>query len=229
MIVDRIRRWARGHTRRRRYSPVGVAFHWGVAGLILFQLWWGWRTGRLGVGAEKLAAYELHAHLGLLIFVLTLARMVWRLMIPGPVNDADKPGWQSTAAHATHFAFYTALLILPVSGWAMMSATAPDQALSVAAVVPWPQLPFHSLAPAQRWAIETWAERVHGWTVVALLVLIPMHVGATIKHELVDRDDVLMGMLPGLSTLRRLARRARRAASDSIAPSPPPRRPSGGG
>ena len=55
MIVERLRRWARGHTRKGRYSPVGVTFHWTVAALILFQLWWGWRTGRLPVGADKLA------------------------------------------------------------------------------------------------------------------------------------------------------------------------------
>jgi len=229
MIVARLRAWARGHTRRRRYSPVGIAFHWSVASLILFQLWWGWRTGRLPVGPEKLEAYALHAHLGLLILVVTIARMIWRLMVPGPVNDADKPGWQSNAAHATHLAFYAALLILPVSGWAMMSATAPDQQLRLAGVLPWPQLPLDTLAPAQRWTLETWAERIHGWTIAGLLVLIPMHIGATIKHELVDRDDVLMGMLPGLRTLRRLSSRARRAASDSIAPEPPPPRGSRGG
>lgn len=203
MIVARLRRWARGHTRRRRYSPVGMAFHWTVAALILFQLWWGWRTGRLPVGSEKLDAYEIHADVGLLIFVVTLMRMVWRLMIPGPVNDADKPGWQSTAAHATHYAFYIALMLLPISGWAMLSATAPYQELALAGAVPWPQLPFAGLSPEQRWTIETWAEWVHGWTIVGLLILIPLHVGATLKHELVNTDDVLTGMLPGLPTLHR--------------------------
>lgn len=224
MVVERLRRWARGHTRQRRYSPVGVAFHWTVASLILFQLWWGWRTGRLPVGPEKLDAYGVHAQVGLLIFVLTLARMVWRLMVPGPVNDADKPGWQSLAAHATHFTFYGALLILPLSGWAMLSATAPDQDLKLAGFISWPQIPVGSLTPVQRWAVENGAEIVHGWTIIALLVLIPAHVAATVKHELVDGDDVLMGMLPGLRTLRRLASRTRRATRRSIAPEPPPRR-----
>lgn len=203
MIVERLRSWARGHTRQRRYSPVGIGFHWSVAALIVFQLWWGWRTGRLPAGADKLAAYEIHVETGLLILVITLLRMAWRIMIPGPINDADKPGWQSTAAHATHFAFYGLLILLPVSGWAMLSATAPDQTLSIAGVVPWPQLPLDSLTPAQRWTIEERAETVHVWTVVALLALMAVHVGATVKHELVDRDDVLMGMLPGVRTLRR--------------------------
>ena len=26
----------------------------------------------------------------------TEERLVWRLIVPGPINDADKPGWRST-------------------------------------------------------------------------------------------------------------------------------------
>jgi cytochrome b561 len=202
-----------------------VIFHWTVAGLILFQIWWGWRTGRLPVGYEKLEAYEVHSQAGLLIFVLTLLRMTWRLMIPGPVNDADKPGWQSRAAHLTHVALYACLLGLPLSGWAMLSATAREQDLSVAGVAPWPQLPLGMLPEAYRWVIEAWAEQVHFGFIILLLVLIPLHVGATVKHEFVDRDDVLRGMLPGVRRLERAlsaaprhirqalgAQRARRAA-----------------
>lgn len=225
MIVERLRRWARGHTRERRYSPVGVAFHWTMAGLIVFQLWWGLRTGRLPVGYEKLEAYQVHSQAGLLILVLTLARMVWRLMIPGPVNDADKPGWQSRAAHLTHYLLYACLLGLPISGWAMMSATARDQDLSVAGVAPWPQLPFAGLAPELRWAIEAWAEQIHFGFIALILVLIPLHVAATLKHEFVNRDDVLKGMLPGVRTVERLAARVPRRIRRSLRP----RRASGAG
>lgn len=227
MIVARLRRWARGHTRKRRYSPVGVLFHWTVAGLILFQLWWGWRTGRLPAGPDKLGAYDTHAQVGLLILALTLLRMVWRSVIPGPINDADKPGWQSTAAHATHYLVYTALLSLPLSGWAMISATAPDQDLTLAGLATWPHLPFTGLAMETRWAIEQWAEIVHGWTALALLVLIPLHVGATLKHEIVDRDDVLRGMLPALPAARRLVRRVWKAVRRSMSKPPRPRPASG--
>jgi cytochrome b561 len=218
MIVDKLRRWARGHTRRRRYSPVGVAFHWTVAFLILFQLWWGWRTGRLPVGPDKLQAYATHIQVGLLIFVATLLRMLWRIAIPGPVNDADKPGWQSQAAHLTHFTLYIALIGLPLSGWAMLSATAAGQPLSVAGLAPWPHLPFAELSPPTRWVIEAWAEQIHFALILLLLALIPMHIGATLKHELVDRDDVLSGMLPGIRRLERLLARAPKRISKFVRP-----------
>lgn len=221
MIVARVRAWAHGHTRRKRYSPVGVAFHWTMAGLILFQLWWGWRTGRLPAGYDKVEAYEVHSQVGLLILVLTLLRMLWRLFIPGPVNDADKPGWQATAAHLTHYLFYACLLGLPLSGWAMLSATAPEQDLSIAGIAPWPRLPLAELAPAQRWAIEAWAEKAHFGFILLILLLIPLHVGATLKHEFVDRDDVLKGMLPGVRRLERVLARAPRRIGQALRPHPP--------
>ena len=36
---------------------------------------------------------------------------------------------------------------------------------------------------------------------VALLGLIPLHVGATLEHHLLHRHDVLEGMLPGVRGL----------------------------
>lgn len=196
-LIERLRRWARGHSREGRYSPVGVAFHWTMAALIVFQLWWGWRTARLPVGGDKLAAYELHFQVGLVILILALLRMVWRLAIPGPVNDADKPGWQSSAAHLTHYVFYFLFLVLPLTGWAMLSATGREMPVR-AFGTPWPHMPFGELSRPLQWRIEDWAGEVHSLMALGLVGLVLVHVGAALKHYFWDRDDVLPGMTPGL-------------------------------
>ena len=41
-LHDLIRRWAVSYTEHGKYSPVGVWFHWIMAGLVLFQLGSGW-------------------------------------------------------------------------------------------------------------------------------------------------------------------------------------------
>ena len=98
---------------------------------------------------------------------------------------------------------FVCLIGLPISGWVMLSATATEQPLSVAGVWPWPQLPFRDLSPPRRWIIEAWSEQIHFGFIATLLVLVPLHVAATVQHHVLHRHDVLIGMLPGLTRLER--------------------------
>ena len=194
--------WAAGHHDEGRYSPVAIVFHWTMAGLVFFQLGWGWWMGRLPVGGAKAAAYDVHFAIGLLMLMLVIGRLSWRLAAPNLINDADKPGWESLAAHITHYVFYICLFGLPLSGWAMISATARDTQLAAAGFIPWPLLPMQEVSNTQRWAIEAGAEWMHWAMVAALLLMIPIHAGAALKHHLIDRDDVFHAMLPVAPQLR---------------------------
>lgn len=195
-MLEQLRAWAREHTEQDRYSPVGVAFHWIMAALVLFQLGWGFYTSWAAPGGDKLFAYQVHSAVGLPILILALLRGAWRLVIPGPENDADTLGWQSIAAHVTHWLFYIAFFGLPLSGWVMWSALAAPGPLYMAGVLPWPQVPLDSLDIGTRFVILDLAEDVHAALIVLLLVLIPGHAGAALKHHFWDRHDVLRGMLP---------------------------------
>jgi len=195
-LFANILQWAAGHADEGRYSPVAIVFHWTMAALAIFQLGLGWWMGRLPVGGSKIAAYDLHFAIGVLMLVLILGRTGWRLLAPGPINDADKPGWESTAAHITHYVFYICLFGLPLSGWAMISATAREQELTLLGLVSWPLLPVGTLSSVELWAIEAASEWMHWALVASLLLLIPIHVAGALKHQVIDRDDVLHGMLP---------------------------------
>lgn len=197
-MLDRLRAWAARHAEDNRYSPVGIAFHWIMALMIVFQLGWGFYSDFVRPGGEKVHAYEVHAAIGLAILLLTLLRAIWRILIPGPVNDADHLGWQTTLARITHVLFYICFLGLPLSGWAMWSAVAPPGPLYLGGVLPWPQMPLDSLNPETQYQVLGVAERVHHWLVILLLVLIPAHAGAALKHHFWDRHDVLRGMLPDI-------------------------------
>jgi cytochrome b561 len=195
-VIRALRAWARRHTERSRYSPVGIVFHWVMAALVLFQLGWGWYTGFLAVGGDKLMAYRIHSDVGLLILLLAAGRFAWRLIIPGPINDADIPGMQSRIAYATHYVFYICFFGLPLSGWAMWSALGENSPLAIAGLVPWPALPFEELPTTLQWAIMDYAEDAHHLLVLILAALVPLHVAAALKHHFWDRHDVLRGMLP---------------------------------
>lgn len=94
-LVVKVLAWAAGHADEGRYSPVAIVFHWTMAGLVLIQLGLGWAMGQLPVGADKVAAHDLHYALGVLMLVLVIGRGGWRLLAPPVINDADKPGWKA--------------------------------------------------------------------------------------------------------------------------------------
>src|SRR3546814_21069658 len=101
-------------TRRYTLLPYTTLFRsWTMSALILFQLFWGWHMSLVPAGGEKLEAFRIHAEIGLLMFVLAILRAIWRLIVPGPINDADRLGWQTLAAYVTHILFYICFFALP--------------------------------------------------------------------------------------------------------------------
>ena len=198
-MLEGLRSWARRHTEEGRYSPVGIAFHWIMAVLVLFQLAWGFWSDVAMPGGDKILAYKVHSAVGLPILILATLRGFWRILIPGPENDADRLGIQTKIARVTHVLFYVCFFGLPLSGWAMWSSIATPGPLYVAGVLPWPQLPLSEWGDNDRFAVLQAAEMVHRYLVILLLVLIPVHVGAALKHHFWDRHDVLRGMLPEIS------------------------------
>ena len=195
-VIRALQKWAARHTEQDRYSPVGIAFHWIMAALVLFQLGWGWYMSMVPVGGDKLHAFRVHSAVGLPILLLAIGRVGWRLIIPGPVNDADRQGWQTQVAYAIHYVLYAAFFALPISGWIMWSSVAAPGPLHLAGYIPWPQFPFEELSLETRWMIMDVAEDVHHFFVLILLAAVPLHVAAALKHHFWNRHDVLRGMLP---------------------------------
>lgn len=189
-----LRSWGESYTRQGRFSPVGVVFHWVMAALILFQLGFGWSLSLIPAGGPKVAAFALHATVGIAIFILAVLRIVWRIMITDPYNSADMMGWRTTLAYIVEHLFYVCFFMLPLTGWAMWSAIASPGSIDVG--IAWPPLPFHDFETWRTWRILEIAEDLHLLFVWLLMVMIPLHVGAALKHHFWDRNDVLQGMLP---------------------------------
>lgn len=197
-MIERVRRWARSHTDDGRYSPVGIAFHWIMAFLVLFQILWGFSLAFMPAGGDKLDAYLVHGAAGVPVLLLALLRLGWRLVIPGPQNDADRLGLQTVLAQALHYIFYACFFLMPITGWIMWSAYVAPGPLSLAGLFGWPALPLDDLPLISRWAMMDAARAVHGWLAWLLLIIVPLHVIAALKHHFWDRHDVLRGMLPDI-------------------------------
>jgi len=158
-----------------------------VVGIVaLFTL--GWTMVDLSLSPDKLKFYSWHKWIGCSVFVLTIARLLWRLTHPLPPLPDDVPLFARYLAGAMHAALYVALLAMPLIGWIRSSA----EGISVVifGVLPLPNVVEKDKVLAETLEIVHWAG---SWV---LLALISGHVLAALGHHLIRRDAVLTNMLP---------------------------------
>ena len=93
-------------------------------------------------------------------------------------------------------AFYLLLIVMPLTGWALVSAATFKVPTLLFGTIPLPHLPFLENAADPK-AAEDWTKWLHGTLGWAIIVLLLAHVGAALKHHFINRDDVLKRMLPG--------------------------------
>lgn len=159
-----------------RYSRTQMALHWGIAGLVLFQIVYGEAMTRfVDAGSEGTAPAPLdvtiasaHFWSGLAILALVVARLVVRFtrgVPPHPAATHSLAALAKLAAGAMHWLFYLLLLAVPVTGL----------------------LTYYGLADLGD---------VHALAKPIFVGLVAVHAGAALFHQLVLRDGTLGRMLP---------------------------------
>ncbi len=169
------------------YGSVSKVLHW-----MLFLL----ITGMLIIGALmgelpkplRMDVYTIHKSIGLCILALMIFRVIWMLINPKPILPVTTPRWQVIGAHAVQGLLYLLLLVAPLSGWLMSTASnhVPKFFWGFAVPMPWVPLnkPLAELASS--------LHELFAWTILVLLLL---HIGAALKHHYMNKDDVLRRML----------------------------------
>lgn len=169
------------------YTRTAIALHWLAGALILGGFALGlWMTS-LPLAPRTLRLYGYHKWIGITVFLLAVARLVWRRVHPPP-SPVAMPEWQIRAAAATHALLYALMLAIPLSGWIYSSATGVQ-------VVYLGLVPLPDLVPKDK-TLAAVLKAVHGTLNFTLLALVIIHSGAAIKHHFVDGDAVLRRMLP---------------------------------
>ncbi|WP_226016334.1 cytochrome b [Novosphingobium sp. FKTRR1] len=168
-----------------RYNGVARTLHWAIALAILFNLF----TGIFGESFEDVwASMPSHKATGLLILVLSIARIGWRLLWKRPDYPAGFSAFQRKVAAATHGTFYLLMLILPVTGWIFSSAG--KYPLSFYGLFAIPKLPF-----TKGMAIVDAAHETHELLGYGFAALVVLHIAAAVYHQWVLKDGTLQRML----------------------------------
>ena len=172
---------------RARYTVPAITLHWLTAALIVASVSLGLYMVGLKLSPLKLKLYSWHKWVGVTIFLLVAARLMWRVTHTPPPLPAG-PRWQQTAAAVNHWLLYALLVCIPVSGWLMSSAYGVP-------VVYFGLIRLPDLV-AKHKELGDALKGLHEALAFTMLALVALHVIAAIKHHMMDRDDVLHRMLP---------------------------------
>ena len=175
-----------------RYSTGAIWFHWIIAILIIFNL-------IVGIFHDAVPALKplmgAHMAVGITVLVLTLARIAWRLGHRPPPFAESMAAWERTAATTVRRIFYALLLLMPLSGWIMVSNGRHPHPINWFSVF---NVPALTLSPAARQPADT-THLVLGYLFAALVVV---HIAAALRHHFLLRDSVLGRVIPGLAPRR---------------------------
>jgi cytochrome b561 len=169
-----------------RYDALAMAFHWitvvlvvavGVMGLLHDS--WPKTTQRFWI--------NVHALLGLLLWVLVMVRLGWRRQHTPPVLPAEAGELARRVAGPVHGLLYVLMLVIPIFGIVTF--------IWHGRVFDFGLFQVNFGVRSDR-AIFHPTEDIHGYLAYALFGLIGIHVLAALWHHFFRRDGLLRRMWP---------------------------------
>ena len=164
-----------------RYGNVAILIHWTSALAVILTFTAGFVVANVVAPAQQPPILLAHITLGLIVFALTLLRIVWWAVADKhPSAPAGQPRAQRIAAQSVHLALYVLLILMATSGIVTVVLSGAIPILLSGGPVP----DFSEMIPRV----------AHGIMSKLLLVLFIGHVGAALWHQFVRRDRLLARM-----------------------------------
>lgn len=166
----------------KRYHPVHVVLHWLIAIMTILAILVGMVVlNPVPDTAGKTRLLQIHALWGGLLALLLAARLITRFTLPRPAPATTGSAFLDFVAKAVHFLLYLGIIGMVVSG--LGTAVQADLAGVFRGEAPFPA-DFMAYPP-----------RIgHGFTALALLGLIGLHVAAALYHQFIRKDNLLARM-----------------------------------
>lgn len=178
-----------------RYDALSRALHWATALVVAVAFVLGPEGfGRLmhqGVDPASHSDIVWHESLGVLVFSLTLLRLLWVAFRPAAPKFHTGGTW-AWLSKLVHGALWTLLLALPAT--ALLALGSEGHPLTLLGGVRVDQMPL--VAHSALAELADWGD-VHGLLGNVLVWLAGLHAAAAIYHHVALKDGVLLSMLPG--------------------------------
>ncbi|QFU08248.1 hypothetical protein PARPLA_02846 [Rhodobacteraceae bacterium THAF1] len=173
-----------------RYGSIHKAFHWSIAVLLIANIVLSQIGERISAEtnlALKADIYSAHKTIGVAIFFVALARILWAISQPKPVPLHPERRLETFAADLAHWILYGALVIVPLTGWIYHAAS------EGFAPILWP-FPQNLPGLVDSTTVADWMKTAHHVATKVLFVALVAHIAGALKHALWDRDSTLKRM-----------------------------------
>jgi cytochrome b561 len=184
---------------RTRYGTVAMTLHWLIAAAIILNLGVGLYMANVMSDQDpgRFAFIQFHKSVGLSVLVLSVLRLIWRIVNPvPPLPRSMSPGLRALA-HGTHYLLYFLIIAIPLSGWALVSASPLGLPTNYFGLFHWPSLPYLAHLPrVQKAPLHHELFAVHLYLAITALILVPLHICGALYHQF-RGEDVLRRMVPG--------------------------------
>ena len=174
------------------YGTVTKTFHWLTALLILTIVPLGVIANDLPYETNEQLAFKaqlfsLHKTLGVIVFAVALARILWALRQtkPAPLHPERKA--ETWLAETVHWLLYISLVAVPLTGWIHHAATEGFAPILLPISQDLPLVP-NDEAIAKLFGGLHWL-----WSKI-LVGSILLHIAGALKHQFVDKDATLRRM-----------------------------------
>lgn len=170
-----------------RFGLVSIINHWSNALIFIGVLGLGFYLDFIGSGRALRGPWMgVHQAAGALFLFLAIWRLVWRLIQGFPKETTHMPAWQTMSAKLVHWLLLFSIIAMPVSG--ILLTVFGERAVNVFGLFTIPAQPEQDF-------VRTVANTVHSALAYIVAAAIFMHVGAVVKHHVIDKDDTLKRML----------------------------------
>ena len=170
------------------YGYISILFHW-LSALSIFGLF------ALGYYMVDLTYYHqwyktapaLHKSIGLVFFIVMIARVIWRYLQVSPKQLDSHSMLERKAGKMIHSLLYLLIFIIMLTGY--LISTADGRAIEVFELITIPA--FGAIIENQ----EDVAGLAHKWLAYFLITLSVLHALAALKHHFIDKDNTLNRMI----------------------------------
>lgn len=177
-----------------RYSSVAVSLHWLIAIFILGLVVVAKVSHSLDTDDPlRFTLIQWHKSFGIAVLLLVLVRIIWRLTHKPPALPEHMGMLERLAASLGHLGLYGLMLAMPLTGWALVSASPLNLATELFGLIPWPHIPWlENIADKDVW--EYRFSTAHYWLANGLIALVVVHALAAFRHQFWLRDGLLSRM-----------------------------------